>query len=389
MPDIDSDADPDTSPHTPAPQTPTGNAGAEHYHHWSPHQQHHPSDYAVTPDKPSPTDSSSLNLPSLGMSTFSAMPHQLSIPFTTSPPPPLHYLGAEGDAHEENMQNAKDVLVQRLNDLAAELSQQDLKEDSVNGLHAKVDEMERALATRSNSSRRRMQIPRSTSLILQSSPSSRGPLEAPLPLEASLPLDQVIPSIPNMALPTLQSSSTQTEDNSLGPGATRAGDDKSSRMSPVQANRVVEIAQNLYEELESVTASLRARQEESDHIHDMLIMRAERAAQRIIHLENRIKELERERNENEMEMFNLQIQLKAIEVQCLSYVPEDADQDLRQGISAWKTEWSTLKWKRARRRALADGGEDPKTPPTPTVRQPRNADGNEHLEIPTRLHQAE
>lgn len=66
-------------------------------------------------------------------------------------------------------------------------------------------------------------------------------------------------------------------------------------------------------------------------------------------------------------MLNLQIQLKAIEVQCLSYVPEDADEDLRESISAWKAEWSSLKKKRARRKASEDLG----TPGTPT-RQPKN-----------------
>lgn len=55
-----------------------------------------------------------------------------------------------------------------------------------------------------------------------------------------------------------------------------------------------------------------------------------------------------------MEILNLQFQLKAIEVQCLSYVPKDADQDLRESISAWKTEWSALKRKRARKKDCAD-----------------------------------
>ncbi|EMR61800.1 hypothetical protein UCREL1_11270 [Eutypa lata UCREL1] len=82
-------------------------------------------------------------------------------------------------------------------------------------------------------------------------------------------------------------------------------------------------------------------------------MRAERAAQRIMYLEKRVQELENERNENEMEILNLQFQLKAIEVQCLSYVPKDADQDLRESISAWKTEWSALKRKRSRKKEYA------------------------------------
>lgn len=96
-------------------------------------------------------------------------------------------------------------------------------------------------------------------------------------------------------------------------------------------------------------------------------------------------ESERERKEGEMEMLNLQIQLKAIEVQCLSYVPEDADEDLREGISAWKTEWSALKRKKARQKALAGASEDPKAPMASTVQQPstwRKAGTSEDLEVP-------
>ena len=57
---------------------------------------------------------------------------------------------------------------------------------------------------------------------------------------------------------------------------------------------------------------------------------------------------EREQKECDAELLNLQIQLKAIEVQCLSYVPQDADQELRDSIDAWKMEWSALKQRRAR-----------------------------------------
>lgn len=51
-----------------------------------------------------------------------------------------------------------------------------------------------------------------------------------------------------------------------------------------------------------------------------------------------------------MEVLNLQIQLKAIEVQCLSYVPKDADPDLLESIENWKAEWSALKRKKAHKR---------------------------------------
>ena len=50
-----------------------------------------------------------------------------------------------------------------------------------------------------------------------------------------------------------------------------------------------------------------------------------------------------------MEILNLQIQLKAIEVQCLNHVPKDVDPDLLDSIETWKAEWSTLKRNKARK----------------------------------------
>jgi hypothetical protein len=73
---------------------------------------------------------------------------------------------------------------------------------------------------------------------------------------------------------------------------------------------------------------------------------------------------ERERHESETEILNLQIQLKAIEVQCLSYLPKDADQDLRESIDTWKMEWSALKRKRAQKKEKLH-----ETPGTPTRRR--------------------
>lgn len=51
-----------------------------------------------------------------------------------------------------------------------------------------------------------------------------------------------------------------------------------------------------------------------------------------------------------MEVLNLQIQLKAIEVRCLSYVPRDADPELLDSIETWKAEWSALKRKQSQRK---------------------------------------
>ncbi|KAL7623880.1 hypothetical protein AAE478_005436 [Parahypoxylon ruwenzoriense] len=354
MPGTEPDAEPDGSPSR--PRTPPRSVKAENHPPWSPRKD------AATP-KSTPPDSPSLILHSLGMSPFSPLRRQLSSPFVRSSSS-LHPPGTAHSDQEEIVRDSKDVLVQRLNDLAAQLNKQDhINEDSVNHLHARVDEMEKVLSVKDHSSNRASRRPRSrpSSLALQNSRSEGDSFWG------SLAPGRIIPNIPNISLPTSQRSpSMQSFKESTGAPEAKAVSEP--RMSPAQASRIVTEAQKLCKELEAVVTSLRARQEESDHIHELLIIRAERAAQRIIHLEKRIKELESERNEGEMEMLNLQIQLKAIEVQCLSYVPENADEDLRESISTWKTEWAALKRKRARRKAAA--GEDPGTPGTPN-RQPR------------------
>lgn len=117
-----------------------------------------------------------------------------------------------------------------------------------------------------------------------------------------------------------------------------------------QAEKIVTEARDLHKNLEIIISNLRDRQEETEHIHSLLITRLERAAQRILHLEEQIKDLESERKEGDREILNLQIQLKAIEVQCLSYVPNDADRELRESIDTWKMEISAHKQKRSKNR---------------------------------------
>ncbi|KAI5862378.1 hypothetical protein GGS23DRAFT_97663 [Durotheca rogersii] len=356
------DAGPHSSPDGPTPRTPPGSTKAEYCHPWSPRSG------AASP-KSSPPDSPSLSLHSLGMSPFSPLLRHLSSPFVRSSSP-LHPPDPDPDSdsdsepsdQEDIVQDSRDVLVQRLNDLAAQLSRKErLKEESINSLHARVDEMETALSLTDRPAKRAPPRSKPAGLALQTPKSEGDPSWVPLTP------GRIIPSIPSISLSAQNSPPRRAFGESTDTPGARAANEVG--MSPEQARRVVAEVQNLCKELEAVSANLRARQEESDHIHELLVTRAERAAQKIIHLERRIKELESERNEGEMEMLNLQIQLKAIEVQCLSYVPENADEDLRESISTWKTEWATLKRRRARRKA--GGGEDARTPGTPT-RHPRD-----------------
>ena len=79
------------------------------------------------------------------------------------------------------------------------------------------------------------------------------------------------------------------------------------KTGPQHAEKILAEAQRLHRSLQAVVMSLKARQEEQDvrktclvlarvlmkkqHIHGLLINRAELAAQRIMYLEGRVKEL--------------------------------------------------------------------------------------------------
>ncbi|POR32918.1 Uncharacterized protein TPAR_06854 [Tolypocladium paradoxum] len=127
-------------------------------------------------------------------------------------------------------------------------------------------------------------------------------------------------------------------------------------MTVEQAKKVIAEMSKLNGELSTVVSNLQARQEESDlnptdtsqHIHDLLIERAERAAQRIIFLQNRISYLEQELQENDDELQHLRICLKAVEIQ----MPPHPDRELQRCIATFKHDYQALKKKRANRASL-------------------------------------
>ncbi|RYP68714.1 hypothetical protein DL769_005435 [Monosporascus sp. CRB-8-3] len=282
-------------------------------------------DGTATPEV-SPLASPSMSLPSLGMSPLSPLPRQILSPFMDRPSSPR---SAANRLNEQDfMQDGKHVLIRRLNDLAARVGQGDGGGDeSLNRLHAMMDEMESVFADDGRHRELELGSPKPSRSV------PRDPSGDDLAGELQRP-EQIMYDRPNTLIPAESPSSSKESEVIHHDRETSLRD---GTLSAVDTERVVAEAQNLCQGLEA-------------HIHDLLIVRAERAAQRIIYLERRVQELEDERNENEMEILNLQFQLKAIEVQCLSYVPKDADQDLRESISAWKTEWSALKRKRARKK---------------------------------------
>ncbi|KAG5983702.1 hypothetical protein E4U55_007451 [Claviceps digitariae] len=120
-------------------------------------------------------------------------------------------------------------------------------------------------------------------------------------------------------------------------------------MSIPQAKKVIAEMGKLNDELSAVVTNLKARQEESEHIQGLLVERAERAAQRIIFLQNRITYLEQELEENDGELQHLRICLKAVEIQ----MPPHPDKELQRCIAVFKDDYQALKRKRAHRANVA------------------------------------
>ncbi|KAI1506518.1 hypothetical protein F5X99DRAFT_364501 [Biscogniauxia marginata] len=263
------DVDPEDLP---APQTPTRDAREPH-----PGQRR----YHVATSSSSPSISPSLSflrMHPLGMSPFSPLNRQFSSPFVTATSPPR---SVSGELDQEDLtQDSKDVLIQRLNDLAARLNHQDLMtEGNVLSLHTKVDEMESVLATHYHPLKSKSPKSRPSSLIMRS---SRSEIESP---RGPRTPSQVMSREPSPMQPSAAKTNRGNHDDK------QKEPERAPKMSPVEAERVAAEARLLHKGFEEVIANLRARQEETDHIHDLLITRAERAAQRIIFLEKRVKEL--------------------------------------------------------------------------------------------------
>lgn len=244
-------------------------------------------DEATTPPL-SRSPSPALSLYSLGMPQFSP----LRLHFASSPL--LH--SAASVAHEserDRAQDSRDVLVQRLNDLVEKLSgDDDMAEAGVDALHATVDELETIVKKNSVSGPRK----HTRGKLSTDSHSSRHSGFSARP--ASPPWAR--PHSAHEILRPMTAGSTiesfRQAKHALPP-----------KTAPQHAERVLAEAQRLHRSLQAVVTSLKARQEEQDvrntylllarvlmkkqHIHGLLINRAELAAQRILYLEGRVKEL--------------------------------------------------------------------------------------------------
>lgn len=89
------------------------------------------------------------------------------------------------------------------------------------------------------------------------------------------------------------------------------------------------------------------------HLQTVLIEREEVAHQHLHQTALVTQELEDVVADNEAELRHLRLELRAIEVQCMGYVPKGADPKLDQSIRNWKEDWHALRDKYALRRGTS------------------------------------
>ncbi|WQF81652.1 hypothetical protein CDEST_06666 [Colletotrichum destructivum] len=293
---------------------------------------------ASTPSLPSPMSSrvgfSPLSPPP--RQHFSAPGQQFSTPAAKSP---LARSWTEDDltesahSNDNTNENTRDTLglIQRLNDLTQKLlAGEGVPDTSVSALHGKLDELESVLAG---------EPPQATP---QGKPKTWPPMDAQSVEHESLwtsPSHSWFRSGLSEISPSFRSSFRRD---------TPSPEPTVEKKPAVDTFRIASEAAKLNSELETLVTNLKARQEESEHIHQLLVTRAERAAQRIIFLQGRVRDLEEELQENDSELTYLRLGLKAIEVQC----PTEMDPDLAQSINNWKTDWSDLKRKRSKHKSF-------------------------------------
>lgn len=212
----------------------------------------------------SPPASPSLSLSSLGLSPLSPLRRPFSPP-TLAPSSPLYPQsesdnpGPDNEDHEDIAQDSRAALVQRLNDLAARLSrrQHRVQDESIDILHAKVDELEHVLSTPDYSSGTTggLRPARRQSLSSADDGQDGGSHD----LASSHPdLPSNVSSLASLIRPS-PSAKTRADRQAGAKAKPRA-----SKMTATQAEQMAAQAQGLYKSLEVVISNLRDRQEETE-----------------------------------------------------------------------------------------------------------------------------
>ncbi|KAF5023890.1 hypothetical protein F66182_4049 [Fusarium sp. NRRL 66182] len=238
--------------------------------------------------------------------------------------------------------NTRDALARRLSQLAHELTtgDDDLLDDSgVDILTAQLDQLEGTKL-----------LKKTVTFSTPATPSPRPTPRRPLSLDLRSPGDSIFSSPGSSIFKTRFSDLSASIRRDPEPEPEPEPDPPPNMgMTVAQAKKVIQEVTQLNEEMSQLVTNLKARQEESDHIQGLLIERAERAAQRIIFLQNRISHLEKELRENDDELQYLRICLKAVEIQ----MPAHPDKELQRCISSFKQDYQALKRKRVNRSSIA------------------------------------
>ncbi|RSL69989.1 hypothetical protein CEP54_001968 [Fusarium duplospermum] len=236
----------------------------------------------------------------------------------------------------------RDTLARRLSQLAHELTSgnDDVDDVDVDLLTAQLDHLEA-------STRMKKTVSFSSN---PSTPSPRPTPRRPLSVDMRSPGDSLFSSPGSSIFRTRFSDLSASIRRDPEPEPEPEPDPPPNMgMTVAQAKKVINEVTQLNEEMSQLVANLKARQEESEHIQGLLIERAERAAQRIIFLQNRVSHLEQELRENDDELQHLRICLKAVEIQ----LPPHPDKELQRCLSSFKQDYQAMKRKRVNRASIA------------------------------------
>ncbi|PMD44982.1 hypothetical protein L207DRAFT_577929 [Hyaloscypha variabilis F] len=251
-----------------------------------------------------------MSLQYLGISHFPVLHRQFSSPIRGS-------FSESSPSQQDLTQDSKDVLIERLNDLVQHLSTaQELEDGAVTAVHSQVDKIEMIL--RGEEKHKKPDHSRSSSAV---SRDGHDPFWAPATPTKSM----------RMRLPDMSTGSQR-------PPLRR----NLQELSSAKASELAQAAEDLASRLSATLEEFQRRKEESDHVHDLLITRVEKAAERILVLEYRIAEMEDDFEANQSELKFLRIQLQALEAQCAQYIPRDEDPELTESILNWKVDWEDI-----------------------------------------------
>lgn len=230
-----------------------------------------------------------MSLHFLGIRDFPILHRQFSSPTIKLTEIPTSSQDPVPGKDQDLARDSKDVLIQRLNDLSYHLiNSAELEDEVVTALHVDVDRMEEASR-------------RSRGVTPESSFKDDRSIGTPRTFDEDTFWGPFSPS----RKPTMRFPDSPSQNSLVRPRLHRV-----QEMYPDKAILLATQAKELTEALEGMMEELKARKEETDvshfqlslfvtslktniiqHIHALLITRAEHAAQRIIELESHVKEL--------------------------------------------------------------------------------------------------